>query len=69
VKYLIIVHNEQGASEAYTASTRAAINRWLAGWQDPESLTARVTKDGHEVASKITGSKRLVWHYPAKGAK
>src|SRR5215831_8469485 len=58
-RYEIIVHNTQGASEVFQASSRAAINRWLANWHDPEKLTARVILDGHEVARKRVGRKRL----------
>jgi hypothetical protein len=60
--YEIILHNRQGASEVFKASTKMAINSWLQTWSDVHNLTARVIDgDGREVGSKAFGRKRLLW--------
>lgn len=60
--YEIIVHNDQGASEVFKARTKAGIDAWLDGWQDPKKLKARVLDDeGAEVGTKAMGVKRISW--------
>lgn len=62
MKYQIIVHNHQGASDAHAAEAKRDINTWLANWADPQNLTATVTdEDGRILARKDFGRKTLVW--------
>jgi hypothetical protein len=60
--YEIIVHNNQGASDAHTAATRKDIETWLRGWSDPENLSAVVTDEYHmDVGYKPAGRKTINW--------
>lgn len=60
--YTITVHNRQGASEQYKGKTKAAINKWLRSWSDPETLVAIVRDgEGREVGNKARGPKRITW--------
>jgi hypothetical protein len=68
VMYTITVHNAQGASEQHSAPTRKAIDAWLAAWDNPLRLSARVTdQDGNEVAEKpARGRRKLMWKVRAR---
>ena len=58
----ITVHNKQGASDKAQRATRAQINAWLDGWDDPQNLTV-VVRDaaGVDIASKPLGRRTLIW--------
>lgn len=56
------VTNAQGVTDACALPSKAAVQAWIDGWYDADSLDATITDEsGVEVGHKPSGRDRVVW--------